>query len=265
MNTQVAMDYLDADKAKFERGGTCFTTIPDLEVVVEKHYAWSLPVIVGGIATNNGGVPWGFLASVNDVFKSSNADQDQGPIHAAHMDADLLGGGFTYTSIHELSHFLGLAHPHDTIGESRVDTNGDGTPDTTEYWNGFLWTFDSTAAPTTYAFDQMRYAVLDQENIARGHLAYYLKWTREALKEAGAPLSQSDHATDALSAPEANRQTAIVDGDSAAVRRVRLRLATFAAQKMAVGCRVSMLLPDSRPGRPTRTDLVGGPARSASS
>jgi hypothetical protein len=124
-------------------------------------------------------VPWGFLASVNDVFKTSDADEDQGSVHAAHMDADLLGGGFTYTSIHELSHFLGLAHPYDTIGESRVDTNGDGTPDATEYWDGFLWTFDSTAAPTTYAFDQMRYAVLDQENIARGHLAYHLKWTRE--------------------------------------------------------------------------------------
>ena len=27
--------------------------------------------------------------------------------------------------------------------------------------------------------------MLDQENIARGHLAYYLKWTREALAEAG--------------------------------------------------------------------------------
>jgi hypothetical protein len=154
MNTQVAMDYLDADKGKFERGGSCYTTVPDLEVVVEKHFAWALPVIVAGIATNNNGVPWGFLASVNDVFKTSDADQDQGPVHAAHMDADLLGGGFTYTSIHELSHFLGLAHPHDTIGESRVDTNGDGKPDATEYWDGFLWTFDSTAAPTTYAFDQ---------------------------------------------------------------------------------------------------------------
>jgi hypothetical protein len=184
MHTQTAMDYLDADKVKFERGGECYTTIPDIEVVVEKHYAWDLPLIVAGVATNNGGVPWGFLASVNDIFKTAQADEDQeGPLHAAHLDA--LGGGFTYTSIHELSHFLGLAHPHDTIGASRVDTNGDGTADTTEYWDGFLWTFDSTAAPTTYAYDQLQYAILDQENIARGHLAYYLKWTRETLASAG--------------------------------------------------------------------------------
>jgi hypothetical protein len=151
------------------------------------------------------------------------------------MDADLLGGGFTYTSIHELSHFLGLAHPHDTIGESKVDTNGDGTPDTTEYWNGFLWTFDSTAAPTTYAFDQMKYAILDQENIARGHLAYYLKWTREALKEAGdAYVAKGITTTDKLpGSSRTNRQTAL---DSTATAQKLFAgydfvNATFAAQK----------------------------------
>jgi hypothetical protein len=198
MHTQTAMDYLDANKAKFERGGDCFTTIPDIETVVEKHYAWDLPLIVAGVATANQGRPWGFLASVNDIFKTSQADEDQmGPLHAAHPDA--LGGGFTYTSIHELSHFLGLAHPHDTIGESVVDTDFDGTPDTTEYWDGFLWTFDSTAAPTTYAYDQLQYSILDQENIAQGHLAYYLKWTREALKEAGdAFVAQGITTTDKL-------------------------------------------------------------------
>ena len=84
MHTQTAMDYLDANQAKFERGGDCYTTIPDLEVAVEKHYAWDLPLIVGGVATNNGGRPWGFLASVNDLFKTSQADEDQqGPLHAS--------------------------------------------------------------------------------------------------------------------------------------------------------------------------------------
>jgi len=149
MHTQTAMDYLDANPAKFKRGGSCYTTIPDLEVVVEKHYAWDLPLIVGGVATNNGGRPWGFLASVNDVFKTAQSDEDQeGPLHFIHPD--ILGGGLSYTSIHELSHFLGLAHPHDTIGLAKVDTDFDGTTDTTEYWDGFSWTFDSTAAPTTH-------------------------------------------------------------------------------------------------------------------
>ena len=31
----------------------------------------------------------------------------------------------------------------------------------------------------------MTYSILDQENIARGHLAYYLKWTHEALADGG--------------------------------------------------------------------------------
>ena len=120
----------------------------------------------------------------NDVFKTAQSDEDQeGPLHFIHPD--LLGGGLSYTSIHELSHFLGLAHPHDTIGLAKVDTDFDGTTDTTEYWDGFSWTFDSTAAPTTYAFDQLTYSILDQENIARGHLSYYLDWTREALTKGG--------------------------------------------------------------------------------
>src|SRR5262249_9158105 len=80
-HTQTAMASLDANAGKFERGGQCYTTIPDLEAVVEKHYAWDLPLIVGGVATNNDGRPWGFLASVNDAFKTAQADEDQaGPL-----------------------------------------------------------------------------------------------------------------------------------------------------------------------------------------
>jgi hypothetical protein len=232
MHTQDAMDYLDANPTKFERGGQCYTTIPDLEVAVEKHYAWDLPVIVGGVATNNNGVPWGFLASVNDLFKTSQADEDQnGPLHFVHPD--ILGGGLTYTSIHELSHFLGLAHPHDTIGASVV-TQSDGTKKT-EYWDGFSWTFDSTAAPTTYAFDQMTYSILDQENIARGHLAYYLKWTREALKEGGDAFAAKGVATtDLLSAAAQRRRQNAIDRLAKAQTLFAgfdFVNATFAAQK----------------------------------
>ena len=88
-------------------------------------------------------------------------------------------GSFTSTAIHEASHFLGLAHPHDTIGAVR---DPDGSP---HYWDGLTWTFDSTKAVTTYAHDELTYGVLDQEDIARGHSAYYVKWTNEALAEAG--------------------------------------------------------------------------------
>jgi hypothetical protein len=232
MHTQTAMDYLDATPSRFERGGACYTTIPDLEAVVEKHYAWDLPLIVGGVATNNAGVPWGFLASVNDVFKTAQADEDQnGPLHFIHPD--ILGGGLTYTSIHELSHFLGLAHPHDTIGEAVVTTS-DGSKKA-EYWDGFSWTFDSTAAPTTYAFDQLSYSILDQETIARGHLAYYLKWTNEALKAGGDAFAARGLTTIGQLPAAAQRRRANALNALAKAQRLFAGFdfvnATFAAQK----------------------------------
>ncbi len=110
------------------------------------------------------------------MFKYPGADRDP-MLSATHPDA--FSGSFTYTAVHEASHRLGLAHPHDTVGATR---KADGTP---RYYDGFSWTYDSSAVPTTYAFDELTYSILDQENIARGHTAYYLKWSDEALQEAG--------------------------------------------------------------------------------
>ena len=175
MHTLTAMDYLDSKPARFLRGGSCYTTVPGINVVAEKHYAWALP-IAAGIATNRGGVPWGYLNSVNDVFKTPKADRDP-TMALAHPEVS--GGAFTYTAVHEASHYLGLAHPHDSVGATR---NADGSP---RYYDGFTWAFNSTAAPTTYSHTELVYSILDQESIARGHAAYYLKWADEALAEAG--------------------------------------------------------------------------------
>ena len=109
--------------------------MPAINVVAEKHYAWALP-IAAGIATNRNGVPWGYLGSVNDVFKSPSSDRDQS---MAFAHPEVSGGAFSYTAIHEASHYLGLAHPHDSIGATR---NADGTP---RYYDGFTWAFNSTA------------------------------------------------------------------------------------------------------------------------
>ena len=174
MRTNTAMDYIDQQPRLF-RGGPCYTTVPAINVVAEKHYAWALP-IAAGIATNRNGVPWGYLGSVNDLFKSPQSDRDQS---MAFAHPQVSGGAFTYTSIHEASHYLGLAHPHDSIGATR---NADGTP---RYYDGFTWAYNSTAAPTTYSHTELVYSILDQEHIARGHAAYYLKWTDEALSEGG--------------------------------------------------------------------------------
>lgn len=176
MHTLTAMDYLDSKPSRFLRGGDCYTTVPGINVVAEKHYAWALP-IAAGIATNRGGVPWGYLNSVNDVFKTPQADRD--PTMAMAHPEVLGTGAFTYTAVHEASHYLGIAHPHDSVGATR---NADGSP---RYYDGFTWAFNSTAAPTTYSHTELVYSILDQESIARGHAAYYLKWADEALAEAG--------------------------------------------------------------------------------
>jgi hypothetical protein len=175
MRTLTAMDYLDSQPDRFYRGGDCSTTVPSLSVVVENHYAWGVPVIASGIATARDGEPWGFLASVNNATKWGGADRD--PVFAMVHPA-AYNTTFSYTAIHELSHYLGLAHPHDTVGASKIDGE-------TVYWSGFTWTFNSTAAPTTYSHDELFYSILDQENLTRGHMAYYLRWTDEALAEAG--------------------------------------------------------------------------------
>lgn len=244
MHTNTGMDYLDAHANRFERGGACYTTIPTINVVAEKHYAWALP-IAAGIATNRNGVPWGVMNSVNDLFKYSGADKDP-MLMAVHPPTAT--GSFTYTAIHEASHFLGLAHPHDTIGAVR---NADGSP---HYWDGFTWTFDSTKAPTTYAHDELTYGVLDQENIARGHSAYYLKWTNEALADAGAAFSAKGlNAVGQLTAADQKlRSSAITSMQAARDRFAAFDFigAAFAAQK---AWRAAAALRDDALGLPAGT------------
>ena len=46
MHTDTAMDYIDAQPRLF-RGGACYTTVPAINVVAEKHYAWALPIAAG--------------------------------------------------------------------------------------------------------------------------------------------------------------------------------------------------------------------------
>jgi hypothetical protein len=224
MHTDTAMDYIDAQTRLF-RGGACYTTVPAINVVAEKHYAWALP-IAAGIATNRNGVPWGYLGSVNDVFKSPRSDRDQS-MAFAHPETG--SGAFTYTAIHEASHYLGLAHPHDSIGASR---NADGSP---RYYDGFTWAFNSTAAPTTYSHTELVYSILDQENIARGHAAYYLKWADEALAQGGeAYASRGVTQVGLLPADAARLRKEAIDNQKKAelaFARFDFVNATFAGQK----------------------------------
>ena len=115
---------------------------------------------------------------MNDLTKWNGADKDQ-TLVLAHPNI-IYNNAFTYTTVHEASHYLGLAHPHDTIGAVR---NPDGSP---RYYDGFTWMYNSTASPTTYSHVELAYSVLDQESIARGHASYYAQWAESALEDAGA-------------------------------------------------------------------------------
>jgi hypothetical protein len=219
MSTVTMMDYLDANPERFLRGGPCYTTVPTLQVVVPGNYSWGLPN-TAGISTHRDGVPWGFFGSVNDLTKWSGADRDE---TTAHLHPQVYGSGtgkgtFTYITIHEASHHLGLAHPQDSVTATR---GADGAP---RYYHGFTWAFNSTAAPTTYSHTETVYSILDQETIARGHLAYYLRWTEEALAEAGLALHAAGTTTLDQLDPDVR---ALRDQAVAAAARARELFAAF--------------------------------------
>ena len=181
MHTQTAMNYLDADKAQFERGGDCYTTIPDLEAVVEKHYAWDLPADRRRRGDEQRRRAVG-LPRLGQRPLQDGAGR-RGPARARCTSSTRTSSAAGSPTRRSTSSATSSASriPHDTIGGLGRHAARTARKKT-EYWDGFSWTFDSTAAPTTYAFDQLTYSILDQETIARGHLAYYLKWTNEALE-----------------------------------------------------------------------------------
>ena len=164
---------------------------------------------------------------MNDVFKSPSSDRDQSMAFA--HPRGRAAGRSRYTAIHEASHYLGLAHPHDSIGATR---NADGSP---RYYDGFTWAFNSTASPTTYSHTELVYSILDQENIARGHTAYYLKWTDQALSEGGD--AYASRGVTQVVAAAGERRPAAQEGDrrpkkaETAFARFDFVNATFAAQK----------------------------------
>ena len=196
----------------------CYTTVPAINVVAEKHYAWALP-IAAGIATNRDGVPWGYLDSVNDVFKTPQADRDQ-TMAIAHPAGSATARSRTRPSTRRAT----TSASRTRTTRSARPRNADGSP---RYYDGFTWAFNSTAAPTTYSHTELVYSILDQENIARGHAAYYLKWADEALADGGEAYFDAGMTTSAQLPPDgraaAHEAIYAAEGGRGDVRDVRLR------------------------------------------
>jgi hypothetical protein len=82
---------------------------------------------------------------------------------------------------------------------------------------------------------ELIYSILDQENIARGHAAYYLKWADEALSDGGVAYASRGVTQVSLlpAKPARLRQEAIDNSKPAETLFARFDFvnATFAAQK----------------------------------
>ena len=87
-------------------------------------------------------------------------------------------------------------------------------------------------SPTTYSHTELVYSILDQENIARGHAAYYLKWSDQALPTAAT--RSLPRRTQVVLLPEAAgcaRRRSTIEAGRDALRQFDFVKATFAAQK----------------------------------
>ena len=264
MHTQTAMDYLDANKAGSSAAATATRRSPTSRSVVEKHYAWDLPLIVGGVATNNNGVPWGFLASVNDLFKTSQADEDQ-----QGRSRDPPGPARRRAHVHVDPRAQPLPRPRPSARHDRqasVVTTADGRrrPST-----GTASTGRSTRPRRRRRTRSIssRYSILDQETIARGHLAYYLKWTNEALKAGGDAFAAEGLTTiDQLPATAKRRRQKAIDahGGGADSSSPASTSSTRPSPRRRRGSRrpaTSTSRSASRRGRPRSRTARGHPAR----
>lgn len=171
-------------------------TVVTLSVVFPGVMTWDLPAIVGGVAFSTPNKEaWGVLQNVNDRFKTPKATDCSRSLPVAPGCNGVPGppttAGFSYTVLHETSHFFGLLHPHDSVVVDK-DVNGE--------WNHYgQWTVAAgsfSQAPTTYAGSFAPYSVLDQDVIQRGHVAEYLRmaqdwvadaWLEDALAGRGEP------------------------------------------------------------------------------
>lgn len=144
VSTVPIKNYVNANLAKYEAGPPGSFNAKVFYFNLGEHYAFALPVLVGGIASANpDGTPWGVLGSHADLLVAA-------------------GSAFDYVSLtaHEVGHFFGLNHPHDGVVKE-----GDAYHDTDD----FRW--DATATPLSYRMTPHGNDLLDRELLARAHTA----------------------------------------------------------------------------------------------
>jgi hypothetical protein len=153
VSTVPIKNHVNANLAKYEAGPPGSFNLKVFYFNLGEHYAFALPVVVGGIASSNpDGTPWGVLGSHADVLVAA-------------------GSAFDYVSLtaHEVGHFFGLNHPHDGV-----------THEHGAYLDIADFRWDATATPLSYRMVPYAMAQLDRDLLARAHTALNVN---EALKQ----------------------------------------------------------------------------------
>lgn len=148
--------HVEANQERYDRAPDDAFSVNALMFLLEGHYAFVLPVIVGGVAfTGPDGTAWGTISSVNDMQYVGNG-----------QDMHETASGLVGTNAHEVGHFFGLPHAHD--GSRRTDSG---------YEPSLDHTWSSTRTVMSYRIDAETADRFHVDLLARGH-------ARENLRQA---------------------------------------------------------------------------------
>ncbi|MBW3583470.1 MAG: hypothetical protein KY455_10270 [Euryarchaeota archaeon] len=151
-------EYIDANSERYRQNDPEVFDVMALLFILEGHYTFVLPLVVGGVAFSGpDGTAWGTISSFNDQhYISSGMDKED-------MAESLIG-----INAHEIGHFFGLTHAHD--GSMRTK---DG------YTSGrFIdHTWSSTNTVMSYRMRPVSSDVFHVDILARGHTLENLEQT----------------------------------------------------------------------------------------
>lgn len=192
--TKPVVDQVEAHPDRYSGGASDAFEVTALAFLLEGHYAFVLPVIVGGVAlASPDGTAWGTISSVNDYRYLGNG-----------QDMDEVAASLQRINSHEVGHFFGLMHAHEG---SRPTGQG------YEYVVDHTWS--STNTIMSYRLQPFTADVFHVEKLAEAHALENLETTLRnagsayrALDAAGVD-ETPDEVQDALQTASANLARAV--------------------------------------------------------
>lgn len=153
---QPIYQYVDAHKEKYKQNDPDVFDVMALLFLVEGHYTFFLPLIVGGVAFGGpDGTAWGTISSRNDMQYVGSG-----------QDMDAMAEALVTTNAHEIGHFFGLTHAHD------------GTRKTADGYEPFLdHTWSSTNTVMSYRMRPDTTGTFHKDVLARAHTLQNIEQT----------------------------------------------------------------------------------------